>query len=448
MTGKNSEKIFKTYNRAEDVVRCPHGRAPVRKMLDSYAKASVNLYGVISRKELVEIFNSQNSEKTTEDEIYILLLPLVLKDEWYCFYKEYVVHYFFIKKPEQVEFLLQHQSDKPRYIPEKDEFLEYMDEYYEDNDYWFNVRHYLANAFGYSRKFSEGYGQIREYITHGSGISELGPMMERHGFIFNGEEALREFFNLLMQAKNNTRIWENKGHSPNEIQEILREQNKNIIPFPQIQVKNVGRNDPCPCGSGKKYKKCCGLINDAGSAQLSPSECREFYETWYGLMGFVNEKKNIIRERIKAVYPNEISDVRVHKVREVLWEEPDLIDEYISVADLTREQKEILGLWRTRHRKVNMIVMEYLPEYAVVIATNEEGEDRLYGVKGISNSVANVLKQELPTQAETVLLPFKGKIIYDSFMNTMPVKLLEGAKKFMQELYDVAKKHGIITSLE
>jgi preprotein translocase subunit SecA len=22
--------------------------------------------------------------------------------------------------------------------------------------------------------------------------------------------------------------------------------------------KDVGRNDPCPCGSGKKYKKCCG----------------------------------------------------------------------------------------------------------------------------------------------------------------------------------------------
>ena len=23
-------------------------------------------------------------------------------------------------------------------------------------------------------------------------------------------------------------------------------------------AKRVGRNDPCPCGSGKKYKKCCG----------------------------------------------------------------------------------------------------------------------------------------------------------------------------------------------
>jgi N-acetyl-gamma-glutamylphosphate reductase len=25
-----------------------------------------------------------------------------------------------------------------------------------------------------------------------------------------------------------------------------------------ITVDKIGRNDPCPCGSGKKYKKCCG----------------------------------------------------------------------------------------------------------------------------------------------------------------------------------------------
>ena len=24
--------------------------------------------------------------------------------------------------------------------------------------------------------------------------------------------------------------------------------------------KKIGRNDPCPCGSGKKYKKCCGSV--------------------------------------------------------------------------------------------------------------------------------------------------------------------------------------------
>ena len=29
-------------------------------------------------------------------------------------------------------------------------------------------------------------------------------------------------------------------------------------PKPKIAEKKVGRNEPCPCGSGKKYKKCCG----------------------------------------------------------------------------------------------------------------------------------------------------------------------------------------------
>lgn len=29
-------------------------------------------------------------------------------------------------------------------------------------------------------------------------------------------------------------------------------------PAPVVNAPKVGRNDPCPCGSGKKYKKCCG----------------------------------------------------------------------------------------------------------------------------------------------------------------------------------------------
>jgi preprotein translocase subunit SecA len=27
---------------------------------------------------------------------------------------------------------------------------------------------------------------------------------------------------------------------------------------PKVGGKKIGRNDPCPCGSGKKYKHCCG----------------------------------------------------------------------------------------------------------------------------------------------------------------------------------------------
>ena len=25
-----------------------------------------------------------------------------------------------------------------------------------------------------------------------------------------------------------------------------------------VKEKKIGRNEPCPCGSGKKYKHCCG----------------------------------------------------------------------------------------------------------------------------------------------------------------------------------------------
>jgi hypothetical protein len=28
-----------------------------------------------------------------------------------------------------------------------------------------------------------------------------------------------------------------------------------------VRSEKVGRNDPCPCGSGKKYKKCCGAAS-------------------------------------------------------------------------------------------------------------------------------------------------------------------------------------------
>jgi SEC-C motif-containing protein len=31
-----------------------------------------------------------------------------------------------------------------------------------------------------------------------------------------------------------------------------------VKPAPVRRAAGVGRNDPCPCGSGKKHKKCCG----------------------------------------------------------------------------------------------------------------------------------------------------------------------------------------------
>ena len=49
---------------------------------------------------------------------------------------------------------------------------------------------------------------------------------------------------------NNTPIWSLKGLTPSE----STARQKTTI----IKDKEPGRNEPCPCGSGKKYKKCCG----------------------------------------------------------------------------------------------------------------------------------------------------------------------------------------------
>ncbi len=40
---------------------------------------------------------------------------------------------------------------------------------------------------------------------------------------------------------------------------------KPVLPVQQAKQK-VGRNDPCPCGSGKKFKKCCMLKSDGGGS--------------------------------------------------------------------------------------------------------------------------------------------------------------------------------------
>ena len=37
--------------------------------------------------------------------------------------------------------------------------------------------------------------------------------------------------------------------------ELYKQQKKSMT---VVKGKKIGRNDPCPCGSGKKYKQCCG----------------------------------------------------------------------------------------------------------------------------------------------------------------------------------------------
>lgn len=43
------------------------------------------------------------------------------------------------------------------------------------------------------------------------------------------------------------------GDFPDEIKRLMLEELKR-----QTAIKPISRNAPCPCGSGKKYKHCCG----------------------------------------------------------------------------------------------------------------------------------------------------------------------------------------------
>jgi hypothetical protein len=41
----------------------------------------------------------------------------------------------------------------------------------------------------------------------------------------------------------------------------------------------IGRNQPCPCGSGKKYKRCCGNpLKKVSSISISPKLALERYK--------------------------------------------------------------------------------------------------------------------------------------------------------------------------
>ncbi len=46
-----------------------------------------------------------------------------------------------------------------------------------------------------------------------------------------------------------------------------------------------GRNDPCPCGSGKKYKRCCLGKSEEVSSEVTPSPRFRFEPGSYGRPG-------------------------------------------------------------------------------------------------------------------------------------------------------------------
>ena len=76
-------------------------------------------------------------------------------------------------------------------------------------------------------------------------------LLEKRGIKFkDGSNKTESLITAVAAVYNTTPIWTLKGTSPLDLEARSKT---------TLHVENkVGRNDPCPCGSGKKYKKCCG----------------------------------------------------------------------------------------------------------------------------------------------------------------------------------------------
>lgn len=97
---------------------------------------------------------------------------------------------------------------------------------------------------------------------------------EPEGLVFYKKADLEEFALLYQELNNHTRKQINRGYTPAELfnqthqgkqrlQRLVPENQLSMFDEPPVKPKltivgGPSRNGPCPCGSGRKYKNCCG----------------------------------------------------------------------------------------------------------------------------------------------------------------------------------------------
>lgn len=108
----------------------------------------------------------------------------------------------------------------------------------------------IAAECAFAFRMGESVGNVIEY---------LGDMIE-----IKGAKDLKQITAKIAELSGTTRQWGLKGYTPLELRKAQNNLSNVLMPEPagdieDIDYKKVGRNQPCPCGSGKKFKKCCGI---------------------------------------------------------------------------------------------------------------------------------------------------------------------------------------------
>lgn len=107
----------------------------------------------------------------------------------------------------------------------------------------------LRNAIGHGSYSYDGINQVIKYNSSGKqekGATESIYLVEFIQKAWAQFQTLTVLIEIIYQTRKSYYV----QHGIVPISPSVLHERKNIV---------VGRNDPCPCGSGKKYKKCCGL---------------------------------------------------------------------------------------------------------------------------------------------------------------------------------------------
>lgn len=231
--------------------------------LKQYIIALTNLYGMVHKDLVVEIHNSQNDKKVSKVDVELAINNSLkeLEDEFVYINENYFVHEA-IMEYDEFQIMLSKKANKPHYVPNKNELLKYVDEMYIDKnkEYKSLVNYVNENFFdGDIEEAEEFCEDIYGICQFDFEIQEVFNTFTYRDISFKDMEQTNDVLQLVMDLSNNIRIWENNGFTPQEIFEEFEKPNLNPLPDLPFLIKKekVGRNDPCPCGSGKKYKKCC-----------------------------------------------------------------------------------------------------------------------------------------------------------------------------------------------
>lgn len=212
--------------------------------LDEFLQALVNHY---------DLYGPDYAFWPYEDEIYLVRYDLVPEDGFYdAGLKDELDDY---KK-----FLLERHAAIPRKAWTKEEF-EYAKPYLRVMDLPSTIRfrefldaHVPDGEDDFF--FADGIiDEIYDMTVSGAQLTHIIEFMDDMDMIFDLEDG-EKMISVLTNFVNNIPRWDNNGWSPNEL--VEQQTGKRLFLDEDGKPVSVGRNDPCPCGSGKKYKKCCG----------------------------------------------------------------------------------------------------------------------------------------------------------------------------------------------